>query len=322
MKNLFYTSHLLYIYTVYQEKSFTRAAEKLYISQPALSQVIKKVETEIGHPIFERFGKEVRVTQIGQKIVNSINEILRIQTKLDAEIDDIVKLKKGTITIGSTTFIASYVLPGILRRFKTKYPSIEIKMIVDHSNALEEKLESEQIDIIINNATAFIDWYQYVPLFKERVLLGVPSELPINNELSDYQLPHHLLKSNSVSYDSLPKISVSAFKKENFILLKKGNKLRQLSRQIFEEGHILMGECMEFDSLHTAVSYAEACFGICFLTDTSLRYSNICDKLCIYQPDTDFSELTLYVIYKKNRYLSNAFQELVKFLQGSIKRFS
>ena len=314
MKDSLYIAHMDYIYAVYQEKSFTRAAEKLYISQPALSQIIKKVESELGYPIFERSGKEIGLTQIGERIIHAITEIKRIQTKAASEIDDILKLKKGNIAIGSTTFVASYILPKILRGFKNKYPDIEINIAVEQSTELEEMLENEQVDIVIDNVTTFIDWYQYAPLLKEHILIGVPREYEINREYRQYQIPHEIIKNGMANYDTLPKIPISKFAGENFILLKKGNKLRQIARHIFDESHVLSNTVMEFDRLHTAVSYAEAGFGICFLSDITLKYSNTCDNLCIYLPETQFPDLTLYIIYKKNRYLSNATGELVKFI--------
>ena len=317
MKNSFYISHMEYIYAIYQEKSFTRAAEKLYISQPSLSLTIKKIENDIGYPIFERCGKEVTLTPIGEKYIKAIEEIMKIQSKLAAEVDDILKLKQGNVAIGSTTFIASYLLPGILKKFNEKYPSIKVSIVVEQSLELENMLEKGEIDIIIDNTTAFLDGYKYIPMLSERILLGVPCDLPINDTYQEYQIEHSVIKDSIESYDTLPKLSLSGFRKEKFVFLKRGNKLRQIAMRILDEHHIIPDVVMEFDKLHTAVSYAEAGFGISFLTDTTLRYSNTCDNLCIYIPDTDYSELTLYIIYKKERYLPSAAKELVNFMKNS-----
>ena len=317
MKNNFYINHMEYIYAIYQEKSFTRAAEKLYISQPSLSLTIKKIENDIGYPIFERCGKEVTLTPIGEKYIKAIEDIMKIHSRLAAEVDDILKLKQGNVTIGSTTFIATYLLPGILKKFKDKYPNIAVGIVVNQSLELENMLENGEIDIIIDNTTAFLDGYKYIPLLNERILLGVPKNLPINDSCKEYQIEHSIIKNSIEKYDSLPKLALSCLRKEKFVFLKRGNKLRQIAMRIFDEHHIVPDVVMEFDKLHTAVSYAEAGFGISFLTDTTLRYSNTCDNLCIYVPDTDYSDLTLYIIYKKERYLSSATTELVNFMKDS-----
>ncbi len=315
MKNLGYINHMNYIYAIYQEKSFTRAAEKLYISQPAISLTVKKIESEIGYPIFERCGKEIVLTPIGEKYIRAIEEIMRIQEKLEAEVDDILKLKKGNIKIGSTTFVASYMLPDILRNFKTKYPSIDVGIVVEQSTELEEKLENDELDLVIDNASVFLDGYKYTTLLDERVLLGVPKNNPINKKFADYQIPHEKIVSGNESYASMPKISMTEFSEEKFILLKRGNKLRQVAGRIFDEHRIIPNIAMEFDRLHTAVSYSEAGFGACFLSDTTLKYSNTCDNLCIYLPETEFAELTLYIVNKKSRYLSSAASEFIDFMK-------
>ena len=317
MKSQFYINHMNYIYTIYQEKSFTRAAEKLYISQPSLSLTIKKIETEIGYPIFERCGKEVTLTEIGIKYIKAIEEIFKIQAKLAAEVDDLLKLKKGNVTIGSTTFVASYLLPGILKRFKDKYPDIEVSVVVEQSTELEEKLEAGEIDIMIDNATAFLDGYKYIPLLKEHILLGVPKELTINDAYRDKQISLSSIRDFRGNYSELPKTSLSGFSREKFIFLKRGNKIRQIAARILDEHRIIPDVVMEFDRLHTAVSYAEAGFGLSFLTDTTLLYSNTCENLCIYIPDTVYSELTLYIIYRNGRYLSSAAKELVDFIKST-----
>ena len=82
--------HMDYVYAVYEEKSFTKAAEKLYISQPALSSTIKKLEKDMGYPIFERRGKEVVPTYVGQRYLEAAEEIRLIRRNLEQEIDDLL----------------------------------------------------------------------------------------------------------------------------------------------------------------------------------------------------------------------------------------
>lgn len=87
--------HIDYVYAIYKEKSFTRAAEQLYISQPSLSATIKKLEKDLGYPIFERTGKEITPTYIGEKFIKAAEEILIIKKNLENEVDDLLKLRKG-----------------------------------------------------------------------------------------------------------------------------------------------------------------------------------------------------------------------------------
>lgn len=308
-------SHVDYVYAVYEEKSFTRAAEKLYISQPSLSATIGKLEKSLGYPIFNRGGKEVTPTYIGEKYIKAAEEMILIRKNLEMEIDDLLKLRKGSITVGSTTFIVSYVLPGLLKQFGELYPDIEIQILVEQSTTLHEKLEKGLVDIAIDNTLGKSPDYEYLPLFQEHILLGVPSGYPVNESLKEQQLSAGMLQCGNCDYKRLPKVDISRFCKEPFILLKNGNKMRQIAGNIFGEKSISPTICYEFDQLMTSLSFAENGFGLCFLTDTILKYVGPGKNIVYYQPDTKFSDRTLYIIHKKNRYLSHAAGELVRFLQ-------
>ena len=305
-----------YVYTVYQERSFTRAAERLYITQPALSLCIKKVETEFGYPIFERSGKDVTPTPIGEKYIKAIEDVMKIQSRLSAEMDDILKLRNGKIRIGSTAFVSSYILPDILKSFKDRYPDISITLQVAESGELETRLEENDVDIVIDNATVFLDGCKYTPLLDENLLIAVPKNLKVNETLSDFKVSKSAIKSGSVDLSSVPRLSISELRSEEFILLEKGSKMRQVATRIFDENKVIPRVAMEFDRLNIAVSYAQAGFGICFITDTTLKYGDIYDNLNVYVPDTEFSYLTLYVIHKKNKHLSSTIREFISHLKA------
>ena len=311
--------HIDYVYTVYKEKSFTRAAEKLYISQPSLSATIKKIETELGYPIFERNGKEITPTYIGEKYIKAAEEILAIEKNLENEIDDLLQFRTGNILLGSTTYIVSNVLPDTLKHFGEEYPDIELKILVEQSSILHEKLEKGLVDIALDNAISRNPNYEYIPLLKEHILIGVPQDWELNQLYKNYQIPLEAISDISCDYNRLPKINISSLRDKEFILLKNGNKMRQISNKIFAEKNMIPQICFEFDQLMTSLSFAESGFGICFLTDTLLRYGVSCKNITLYQPDTTFADRTLYIMYKKNKYLSSASSEFIRFLKDKFK---
>ena len=307
--------HLDYVYAVYQEKSFTKAAEKLYISQPALSATVKKLEKDLGYPIFERNGKEIVPTFLGEKYIRAAEEIRIIQKNLEQEIDDLLQLRKGKIVLGSTTFIVSNVLPQMLKQFRQANPNVEIEILVEQSTVLREKLEKGLVDIAIDNALDREDDYEYLPLLRERILLGVPEHLPENEKYTHYQIPAETIRDENCDYESLPKVPIRAFRDAPFILLKSGNKMRQIAGYIFTEAGIDPNVCFEFDQLMTSISFAEGGFGACFLTDTILRYVGPCSNILYYQPETAHCYRTLYIMHKKNKYLPVASRALIDFLR-------
>ena len=304
-----------YAYAIYTEKSFTKAAKKLCISQPALSATIKKLETSLGHPIFDRSGKTITLTDIGERYIRATEQMRLIRQNLQQEIDDLVGLRRGSFILGGTTFIISDVLPDMFKAFGKQYPDVELKIQVEPSTVLWEKLSQGQVDIAIDNALTQDPDHEYIPLFREHILIGVPSENPINEKLKADQLDPAALQAADCDFSKMPKVGIDAFEGEDFILLKPGNKMRQIAHNFFTDTGISPHVCFEFDRLSTSISFAEAGFGICFLTDTILKYSGPCKNLTLYQPDTRYTDRNLYIMYKKNKYLSAASRAFIRFLQ-------
>ena len=301
-----------YIYEIYKEGSFTKAAEKLFVSQPALSLAISKLEDKIGYPLFERKGKQTVPTEYGEKYIQAIKEIKRIQEDLENEISEISELRCGRIRVGSTTFIANYVLPGIMKTYKALYPSIQIELFVERSTVLKEMLESDEVDVIIDNAFNLLPEMSYKPLFEERILIGVPKDAPINERLKG-----SLVKWEELKEGRAKKVDVKLLADEGFILLKDGNSMREIATQLFDEAGIDPTATMELDTLLSAVRYAECGFGICLLTDTVLK--NRSTELSLYVPNTRFESRTVYMIHKKKRYTSVAAREFMRLLEAETK---
>ena len=171
------------------------------------------------------------------------------------------------------------------------------------------------MDIIIDNATHESVENKYIPLFEERILIGVPKSTPQAARLAECKIAKESISDRGFNWDSAPKVAVSEFDKEKFILLKKGNKMRQIADDAFETYGVSPDIVMEFDQLQTSISYADSGFGICFLSDTSLRCGKAPENLNIYIPKIKNTTRTLYVIHKRNRYQTAAVSEFVKFIR-------
>lgn len=319
MKSINFFKYMEYVYTVYQERSFTRAAEKLYISQPALSLTIKNVENELGQPIFERSGKEIKPTFIGLKYIKAIEDTMRIQNNFNVEIDDILKLKNGKITIGCSYFIADYILPRTISNFKKIYPNIEIIVVAEDGSTLESRLENDSIDIIIGNSAVFLEQYKYVPLTSERVFIGAAKHITKKLGLSEHLIPQEKIKSGQCEPALTKKIKIDTLNDEKFILMSKGTKLRQMAKQMFGELSIIPNVTMEYEREETAIRFCEEGFGICFVSEKSVRFSDICHGIDLFLPDTEYSDFELYLIRKKSRYLPEAIREFTEHLRSFLR---
>lgn len=293
--------YMKYAYAVYEERSFTAAAKKLYISQPALSLTIRKLEEALGYPVFERSGKAVSLTPPGEKYIRAVEKILQIQADLEKELDDMRLLQTGTLTVGCSTVISTYVLPGVLKTFMEKYPHIQVELKVEKSLVLGQLLERGEVDLVIDNTQAKREDFNYTPLFTEQILLAVPESLEVNRGLAHARVRREALDAKD--FGGIPRVPVSAFRDEKFILLKPGNKMRYIADTIFREAEMHPQVVFEFDSVDTSVSFTENGFGVSFVTDIA---AGACRAACLYLPETEHSRREVYAIYKKNKYLPQA----------------
>ncbi|WP_025715853.1 LysR family transcriptional regulator, partial [Paenibacillus sp. 1-18] len=124
---------LQYTLQIAAEKNFSRAAEKLHIAQPSLSQQLSKLEKELGVLLFQRNTSTVELTHAGASFVEKAKKIVDAVEQLRQEMDDISQLRKGKVVVGSMPITGSHLLPHVLPVFKKAHPDIEIVLVEDSS---------------------------------------------------------------------------------------------------------------------------------------------------------------------------------------------
>lgn len=308
-----------YVYQVYKTGSFTKAAEKLYISQPSLSAAIKKIEDEIGAPLFVRSGAGgVALTEIGREYINSAEKIMNVQKDFLNRLNDIFSLETGSITVGGTNYLSSYVLPKIINRFAVKYPKISVTLVEANSISLSHMLENETVDVIIDSFDSTMDIYDGFPLKKEKILLCVPMDREINKKFSENCiLPSEIFNGRDI--DSVEPVFIKDFKNEPFILLKNGNDMYFRAKKILDEAKVQPNVVFSVDQMNISYALSASGMGDCFLTDTLFKYGNFPDNVCLYNVNYNFNARTLYVAHKKNKYVSRAMEEFINIAKEQIK---
>ena len=136
-------------YEVANEKSISKGAEKLLISQPAVTQSIKTLEAELGGQLFIRTPKGVVLTEEGQTLYNYISEGMRYFINGTNKFTSLKELESGSINIGATTIISEQYLMPYLKKFYNMYPNVTINIINDLTDNLIKKLRNGDIDILI-----------------------------------------------------------------------------------------------------------------------------------------------------------------------------
>ena len=140
-----------YVYAVYQEMSFSRAAERLFISQPALSAMIKKIEARIGSPIFDRSCSPIRLTACGREYISCVEQMMDMESQFRQYLNQTESLAVGSLSIGANSVFASYLLPGYIFAFSRRHPGVQVSMMEGNTNDLLTSLNSGDIDIVLEN---------------------------------------------------------------------------------------------------------------------------------------------------------------------------
>ena len=138
-----------YVLTLANEHTFSRAAEVLNITQPSLSQYIKKTEKSLGMDLFDRTGGEVRLTDAGRVYIDVGRKMLDLEHRLEAQLSDIALYKAGTITVGLSAHRAVALMPPIVKAFNTLYPGITLRIIEKPRAALIEAAGHGEFDLVI-----------------------------------------------------------------------------------------------------------------------------------------------------------------------------
>ena len=175
-------SELRFVVSVAQEKNFRRAAAKSFVSQPALSLAIKKIENELGVLIFERNRMGISLTTVGEKIVNQAQIVLEEVDKIKAISAAERNTQQVKVKIGLIYSIAPYLLPSIIPLVKNSSPEIILEAEEDITTNLIKKLEEGSIDAAIIALPFVVPGIETQPLYDEPFKVLIPTKHPWNNK--------------------------------------------------------------------------------------------------------------------------------------------
>ena len=139
-----------YVYAVYEEQSFSKAARKLYLSQPALSAAVRRAEAEIHTPIFDRSTNPIRLTAAGAYYIDAVKRILDIRQEMESYFDALAGECQGSVRVGAASFFCAHVLPSVAEEFQQQYPAWRASLLEVNAPDLYPCLQSGTIDLSLS----------------------------------------------------------------------------------------------------------------------------------------------------------------------------
>ena len=167
-------ANMKYVYQLYLDRSFSKAAEHLYMTQPALSIAIKRVEAVLGAELFDRSRHPLELTQAGESYIATIRQIRHLEEELQREVDDLKQLGHGTLRLGGTHYINNYILADALADFAGAHPGVTIDLEEGSARRLTGMLRDRELDLTFSCAAEVLEEFEHVPAFSDHILLAVP----------------------------------------------------------------------------------------------------------------------------------------------------
>ncbi|MCD8122996.1 MAG: LysR family transcriptional regulator [Clostridiales bacterium] len=309
-----------YVYTVYKEKSFSRAAEKLFISQPSLSANVKRVERRIGYPIFERGSKPLTLTDCGRRFIQSVEKIMEIESEFTDYVDDLGELKVGGLRFGGSNLFSSWVLPPLMAEFSRRYPGIVLSLTEDSTTALSLLLQKGEVDFVLDNCILDPAVFERKKFLEEHLLLAVPGTCEINRELEEYRIPADRAVDREYLEQEAKEVPLAAFANEPFIMLKPLNDTGRRAVEICREQGFTPRVALELDQQMTAYNVSCSGMGISFVGNALLSHFPFNNQVVYYKPGGSHTIRSIYFYWKKGRYANSAMKEFLRCLDEGVFR--
>ncbi|MFB5664063.1 LysR family transcriptional regulator [Alteribacillus sp. HJP-4] len=284
---------LVYFLEVYKEKSFSKASDKLLVSQPSLSKVIQQLEEELQIRLFDRTTRHLEITVEGEMIRTHAQKVLRDVEDLTKAADDIKSRKKGSFKFGLPPVIGSSFFPHIIASFRKQFPEAKMQIIEEGAKIMEQSLLEGKVDVGVAILPVDNEQFEVIPIVERELLLIV-------------SINHPLATRKNVKMKEL--------EQESFLMFRKGFSLYDRVR----EGAIQAGfepkiehESTQWDFL---IELATANLGVAFIPETVIDKLDLTEVsvLSVTDPTVHWN---LAMIWRKQSYQSYAAMEWVSFVE-------
>ena len=309
-----------YVYAVYQKKSFSKAAESLHVSQPALSTAIRKIESELQLQLFDRSSSPVDLTPAGRYYIDSIEKIMKVEEEMREHFARLVRERRTVINVGTASFFCSYVLPELVEEFKRDHPDVAINLMEANSSEFAGLFSSDVLDLCVSvdeldmgAGKSGLDsqvWKQ------EEIILAVPAEHPVVEELRDCRLTFDQVNSGAYREEGTPRVALSRFQDVPFLFLKNGNDLNSRAARMCCCAGFEPNVTMYLDQMLT--SYYVACSGkgAAFIRPDLIRFVEPTSRLYFFRLEDAMVTRDVMLYYPQNG-MSPIAREFVDFLMTS-----
>ncbi len=278
---------------VAEKKNFSRAAQELHMTQPAVSQYIQALEREVGTRLLERTNKYVKLNKAGEIVYDHAKEILGLYTKMQRLVDDLTNKTSGPLAIGASYTFGEYILPHILANMLEEYPLVNPTISIGNTRDIAEFVLKHQMDVGIVEGDFQHDKLVIEPLAEDKMFIVSSPD-------------HQLVKKKKATPQDLVK--------EKWIVREIGSGTRKAADNMFKSLKISPQNMMEFGSIQLIKESVEAGLGISLLSQWAIRKELAMGTLKIIEVD-GLPFIRLFSIVTSSPYRTKALDTFLEFVR-------
>lgn len=289
-----------YFLTIVEEKTLTRAAQKLFVSQSSLSQYLKRLEKNLGIELYEHGTSPLRLTYAGERYYKHVLQMKQQEENLRREFQDIQKDLCGVVRLGVPLWRGANLLPKVFPPFHEKYPQIRLELEEGSADQMIQALQNNQIDFCIINLPHSLDYSRFVcrKLCAERFLVAMPENHPLVREA---------LQNPKMAHGN-PVIPFEILERIPWIATKSGMNSTIEANHLLGKNHIEPEQLIATANLTTAINLAAEGMGFCFVPERGAAVCMRPGKIRYFEVDSPDHAWTLAVVHRRDVYLSRIAQ--------------
>lgn len=305
--------NMQYVYQVYQDGSFTKAAERLYLTQPALSMAVRQEEKRLGAALFDRSRRPLALTPEGEAYIRAAEQVKHLEADLGRELDDLRDMRTGRLHVGGTHYLNCFLLADLLAGFSRRYPGVQLEVSEDSSVRLARRLERREMDLIFSCAPELIERFEHQPAFYDHILLAVPRDISMSGDLAQGAMSAEDIQAGRHLSPAQYRVPLKQFRELEFILLQRGNNLYERSARMFDEAGFVPKVKLELSQLVTAYRFADNGIGATFVCDRIIQKAPS-QNLCFFSLDSKEVDRLFYTLLPQRNYTAHAVKTFIAYV--------
>ncbi len=290
------TKQLQYVLTLAHEGSFSKAADTLNITQPSLSQYIKKIEREIGQPLFDRTNGDVRITDAGRVYIEAGKKILDIEHQMENAFTDLCDYKIGSLIIGAAPYRAASMMPVIAANFQSIHPGMYLIVREGTTAELVEAMEHGEYDLALTLMPIDKRVFNYEKVVEEELILAVPSSYPS-------------FSTTMVEGRKHPAIDPSVLNGQQLVMLTEPQFMQKQLENLIIDYKLKVSAAAIVKSLEAQIEFVKAGVGMALMPSGIERFCKPRDVL-FYSFIAPLPKREVVVMWRKDQKLSKTADEL------------